>query len=261
MASQIAVLRGERDLSQEGLAERVRRAGLSWSRNTVAQVETVRRQLSAVELLVVSAVLMVPPSVLLVGQETEEVLVGDARWRTDYLRAVVADGGGWVPIPATFTSPARDSHERWVAEEWEAERAGREKWAERWGLQYASVGLMQDLSGTISKVEQEAARRLRLRAGRRDIEPADIVAAVAHRWGRSLLAERDRRVTERVAPGTSARTIQAVRGRITHQLDSELVEELDKTPLAAKPGTGKGFVGQVNDPKWAVEYLEGREKQ
>jgi transcriptional regulator with XRE-family HTH domain len=261
LAGQIASLRSERGLSQEGLAERVRRAGLPWVRGTVAQAETGRRQLSAVELVVVAAVLMVPPSVLLTGQEADEVVVGDATWRTDYLRAVVADGGGWVPNQATFTSPTRDAHDRWLAEAAETEDARQKEWTERWGLQNASAGLVSDLVRSVGKVETEAARRLRLRAGRRDIGPADVAAAAAHRWGRSLLAERDRRVAERATSGPTARTLQAVRGRVTHELDRELLHEIDKTPLEAKRGTGKGYVGRVSDPKWAVRFIKGREQQ
>lgn len=85
------------------------------------------------------------------------------------------------------------------------------------------------------------------------------MAAAAHRWGRPLLAERDRRVAERVAEDAESRALQAVRGRVTHQLDRELLDEMGKTPLAAEPATGKGFIDRtVNDPKWVVKYLTRR---
>ncbi|MGB7053098.1 MAG: hypothetical protein WBG41_16155 [Acidimicrobiales bacterium] len=95
----------------------------------------------------------------LAGQEAE-VLEGDTTWPTGYLRAVVADGGGWVLTRETLTSPARDAFERTVAEAVEKHLAARKPWLDRWGLQYASVGTVEALSEMVGRVEQEAARRL-----------------------------------------------------------------------------------------------------
>ena len=74
-------------------------------------VETGRRQLLAVDLVVLASAFacLRPPSW---WAREDAVGVGEGEWSAQYVRAVVADGGGRVPVPATYTSPALRGRQR-----------------------------------------------------------------------------------------------------------------------------------------------------
>jgi transcriptional regulator with XRE-family HTH domain len=71
-------------------------------------------------------------------------------------------------------------------------------------------------------LEQKVARRFRM-------DPLVVALVALKAWGRSLSEERDRRVAEQVAAGTSARAIQALRGHVTRALRKELDPQLATT--------------------------------
>jgi hypothetical protein len=54
------------------------------------------------------------------------------------------------------------------------------------------------------------------------VTPALLALAARKRWGRSLTAERDRRLADRGHTGAEPRTLQALRGHITRELLEEL---------------------------------------
>ena len=262
LAAQVAALRAEQGLSQSDLAELVRLRGLAWTRATVAAVETGRRQLLAVDLVVLASAFCVSPATLLVGAE-DAVGVGEGEWSAQYVRAVVADGGGRVPVPATYTSPALRGRQRALEGAIEGDRAHRARLSKRWGLQGATDGTWTALRAEPGSVEQETARRLRRARPRPDVDALDVVLAAAHGWGRSLLAERELRLAREAPPGASAGTLQALRGRISRGLDKELLDEISGTPLpAAEPKGGEGFWGEhPEEPPWLVKYLKNKSRR
>jgi transcriptional regulator with XRE-family HTH domain len=74
IAMRVKELRKARGLSAEGLAEYMRKAGVPWRREVVANLEVGRRaSVSVTELLALSVVLSVPPLSLLMSPDAEEM--------------------------------------------------------------------------------------------------------------------------------------------------------------------------------------------
>jgi transcriptional regulator with XRE-family HTH domain len=69
IARNVAELRAEKDATQHDLAERMRVAGFGWQSNRVAQIETLRRPVSLLEVVGLSRVFGVTVSRLLAGDD------------------------------------------------------------------------------------------------------------------------------------------------------------------------------------------------
>jgi transcriptional regulator with XRE-family HTH domain len=215
----VRALRTEAGRSQDELAEAARRAGLQWTRASVASLETGRRGLSAEELLLLPLALAVldgrghTVSELLEGASTVTPGATRAPVRTDFLRDLVT--GAADPVGGSEHMVAPDL----------SDDDGR------------AVSHM-----VARETERHAARAL-------NVEPERVVRAAYRRWGRGLTEERWLRVGARIlglAPDSSEglieeltllrsgepeippRTRQALRGHVTRELIEELRQTIDE---------------------------------
>jgi transcriptional regulator with XRE-family HTH domain len=221
---------------QEDVAAAARGWGLSWSRATVAAIETGRRQLSVGELLLLPAALN---KLMLTGTAAPAsggLLVADLlpergdQWvaltrrtsvRVRGLRALL--GAAAEPVSEQdFDTPHRrdtgiaqaalqGSLQRWM-------RHSETTWRRIMGRPLTPPDLptlnlaLEDADGA---VEQQAARRSRVSA---------LAVALAARklWNCSLTQQRDDRLAAELGGDVSARRLQALRGHHTRALLVEL---------------------------------------
>ena len=219
---------------QEDLAGVARGYGLSWSRATVAAIETGRRQLSVGELFLLPAVLnrLTGAEVLASGN----LLVADLlpergdQWvaltprtsvRVRSLRALL--GAAAEPMSEQdFDIP----HRRQTRMAQAALQQSIRRWTKHTGTTWRRImgrpltgpdltTLNQALEDAHGAVEQQAARGLRV--------PALAIALAARKlWNCSLTEQRDRHLAEELRGQPSARRLQALRGHHTRALISEL---------------------------------------
>jgi transcriptional regulator with XRE-family HTH domain len=223
---------------QEELAAAARHYGLSWSRATLAALETGRRQLSVGELFLLPAVL----NRLALGRTGKEapasggLLVADLlpergdQWvaltpRTSVRVRVLRTLLGTAAEPMTeqdFDTP----HRRQTTMAQASLQQSIRDWSEQTETTWRRImgrplsgsdlpTLNQALEDADGVVEQQAARRLRV--------PARAIALAARkRWNSSLTEQRDRRLAEALRGDPSARRLQALRGHHTRALLFEL---------------------------------------
>lgn len=100
IARNVAQLRADRGRTQPELAGMMRANGFTWSTNRVAQIETLHRPVSLLEVVGLSAVFLVPVSRLLAGDDDIERPSGDT-WPLSVVRDALAgpvNGVGPVEI-------------------------------------------------------------------------------------------------------------------------------------------------------------------
>lgn len=212
--------------------------GLSWTQSTVAMVETSRRQVSAVELLALSAILAVSITTL-VDSDGADVSVGESTWPAAFVSAVAAgqvadlDDRLVSELPALppDTQAAIDGAVA-VAAHLPAAKDLFGDFASRWGLDELSMNQFRRIVLADDRAVVDAAFRLRRRARsarvplRSPIAPSEVAGAAWQLWGRSYAAEHKRRTRRRVGPDVSERTRQAVLGHVTREMDRELYDRL-----------------------------------
>lgn len=213
LAQQVKLLREQYGRSQDDVARGARHHGLRWTRATVAALELGRRRLSALETLLLPAVLnyglginssldaarlipekaviQLPDGTLSSGEQVRKMISGEAR-----------------------TSPSRvpGTPEFRQVEAIRRRRKTREQ----------GVLTEREASGD---AEQKAATKLKR-------TPFEVAVAARSLWGRSLTAERDDRVAKQ-APYSTLRARHALRGHVTRALLLQL-----KDHMAATSGNG-----------------------
>jgi len=223
VGGRVRSIRQEAGVTADRVAEAARYFGLGWQRSTVASLETGRRDLAASEFLLLPVILgrcgltvtladlLDEPAALSRGvvarpEGFRELLTGEA--------PTVAGRGRGFDVPAVqddiaaFPQVATDLLRRF-----KAMMPGRVSLAE---VERAARDASLD-------AEQKAARKLGYHA--------EQVAHAAHRlWGQGLTAEREAQVSAMVTPDADARSVQAVRGRVTRVLVNELVPTLAAYP-------------------------------
>jgi transcriptional regulator with XRE-family HTH domain len=202
LAEQVKELRERHGRRQDDLARGARRCGLRWTRATVAALEAGRRRLSALETLLLPAVLTyglgINPALdaAAIIPERAAVRLPDGtlvEGRT--LRGIIRGEVSTTPWAVPGTPEFRQV---------EAVRTRREA--------RTRIFAQREAAGD---AEQKAAAKL----GR---PPLQIAVAARKLWGRSLTDERDRRVAEQAPGEVSSRALQALRGHITRALLLEL---------------------------------------
>jgi transcriptional regulator with XRE-family HTH domain len=242
LGQRLRALREDGGKRQEDLAAAARGYGLSWSRATVAAIETGRRRLSVDELLLLPATLT--RLIAAEGAASGGLLVADLlpergdQWvaitprtsvRVRGLRALL--GAAAEPMSEQdFDIPHRrqtrmaqaalkESIERWTTHT-------NTTWRRIMGRPLTSSDLTmvnQALEDADGAVEQQAARGLRV--------SAFAVALAARRlWNRSLTEQRDDRLAQHRRGAPSARRLQALRGHHTRALLVELRPLLRAVP-------------------------------
>jgi transcriptional regulator with XRE-family HTH domain len=248
----VAALRSKANLTQQGLADEMLLRGITWTRETVAQVETTNRRLGFTEAIAVAACLDVPIA-RLTATGAATVAVGESEWSVAYLGAALAGTAGDVFPPESYSSlPARavraepeptvptravpPSALGAVDEEGERRRGQSERRLvdpddpERVGRRTGdAVVETQAPKKTAERIE----RRMRLR-----VTASDVDATAQHLWSRSLESERERRVTDRHA--LTGGSLKTIRGHVSRDLDREIAHEMERQPETVPPGGDEG---------------------
>jgi len=202
------------ELRQEELAAMARSEwGLTWTRATVAAIETGKRELSPVEFLLLKPMLSVRYEDLFPDKQPI-LITPEAIVRSDFLKALF--------------SPEFD-HERILVEpEFKRSRA----WIDE------GLGILSSLQLKMSKfpkdaffwrkLKQHAAGDAEQKAARKlGVEPVVIAVAAYNLWDRSLSDERDHRAKELTITSSAGR-LQNIRGHVTRELLRELERVLKR---------------------------------
>ena len=201
------VREGNGDTAAE-VAAASKRLGLGWDRSTVARIELGQRQVTASELLVMTALYGVSVADLL---PTEDVRLTETVTATAAgLRDLLLRGG-----------LGRGLHVEGLYEDVVAglERLKRAFPAIRIRLPGASDWeIMVGAAGVSEEATVKAAKRLRA-------TPEEAAVASSQLWGRSLTGERDARV-DAMGPAANAKARQARRGHVTRALLTELASQV-----------------------------------
>jgi transcriptional regulator with XRE-family HTH domain len=257
----VAALRSKANLTQQGLADEMLLRGITWTRETVAQVETTNRRLGFTEAIAVAASLDVPVA-RLTATGAATVTVGESEWSAAYLGAAIAGTAGDVfppesyaspvtrpvqpaeptsspvtplptsspgsltaPIavtpPTAVTGPDQDERRRGPGERRSADVVEPERVGRR-STDQAPVA--QAPVRTAERIE----RRMRLR-----VTASDVDATAQHLWSRSLDSERERRVTDRHA--LTGGSLKTIRGHVSRDLDREIAHEMEHRPGPGEP--------------------------
>jgi transcriptional regulator with XRE-family HTH domain len=205
LAAAIRRTREQTGRRQEDVAAEARAYGLAWTPATVAAIETGRRHVTAVELLLLPFVLTEAGEAV----ELKELLAGmgrvaltpDASVDGTLLAAVVSGQASDVVGHRGWDTPRRRIARRAVSA---AGALG----------QYASA-YPNLRESDLSLAQQEAAGEAERHAGYRfGCSALDVAMAARSLWGRSLSAERNARAEPDASP--------QARGRVTRQLLDEL---------------------------------------
>lgn len=223
VAHRVRAIREEGGVTADRIAEAARYFGLGWQRGTVASIETGRREVTAAELLLLPLILsrcgvkvtlldvLAQPAALSSGvvanpEGFRELLHGD--------ELTVAGRGAGFAIPAVQADlPSVPKVASELVHEIKAQLPGRVRLA--------------DIEAAATSAKLDAEQKAAVKLGRTAVQ----VAHAAHRlWGRGLTAERDERVAKKVPPDAEARSVQAIRGRVTRSLLAELEPVLETYP-------------------------------
>jgi transcriptional regulator with XRE-family HTH domain len=206
-------LREQRHMEQDALARACRRKGLRWGRSSIAMLEAGRRSCSISELLIVASVLDAPLRLILSGKCLPD--------RPDTVMLTTTTAANLAAISEALVGRAGHLGKGTAA------KIGRE------------IGpAMSAWSVESGDADQKAARRLGVSTER-------LMSVAESLWGRSLTAERERRVEasgpleetityfEEAASRTEGsndpqRTLRALRGRTTRELLKELRSALNR---------------------------------
>ncbi len=262
----VAALRSKANLTQQALADEMLLRGIAWTRETVAQVETTNRRLGFTEAIVVAACLDVPVA-RLTATGAPSVAVGESEWSAAYLGAAIAGTTGDIFPPESYASPAsessgspasspgpmatelvgspaRTSPPGEVPDRRRADRrVGDPEEREPRGRRSTDVP-----AATPQKTAERIERRLRLR-----VTAGDVDATAQRLWSRSLEAERERRVTDRVA--LTGGSLKTIRGHVSRDLDREIAHEMEQDPGRARPAVPPSSEMGPDEVTWEATRL------
>ncbi len=257
----VAALRSKANLTQQALADEMLLRGIAWTRETVAQVETTNRRLGFTEAIVVAACLDVPVA-RLTATGAATVAVGESEWTAAYLGAAIAGTTGDIFPPESYASPAASRVEPPVAPaaapgptateligsparsappgEVPDRRRGERRAGDPDDREARGRRATDAPAATPQKTAERIERRLRLR-----VTAGDVDATAQRLWSRSLEAERERRVTDRVA--LTGGSLKTIRGHVSRDLDREIAHEMERDPeraRARRPAVGRAEPGR-----------------
>jgi transcriptional regulator with XRE-family HTH domain len=223
LGERIRTLRTERGLTQEQLAEEVRRLwGLPWSRPTLTAIESGSREVAALEFLALSDVFLISPQELLEGPEGDRMADRTANRMATWLEVGPGSSVNLVTVlraleprtrrqvldgrdtPATRSTAEQISSLPELRRQLEARR-----------IKPTPEALAQVAQGERGEAEKKAAVVLGL-------DPRRVAVLSLKLWGRSLTAEREARFAKQEPKTTSATSLRTLRGHITRDLIAEL---------------------------------------
>ncbi len=256
----VAALRSKANLTQQALADEMLLRGIAWTRETVAQVETTNRRLGFTEAIVVAACLDVPVA-RLTATGAPTVAVGESEWTAAYLGAAIAGTTGdtfppesyattavratpppptaapmapaaaGAPAPAqapTATEPMEAPTRSAPPSEVPDRRRGERRVTDPDERQQRGRRGTDSPPATPQRTAERIERRLRLR-----VTAGDVDATAQRLWSRSLEAERERRVTDRVA--LTGGSLKTIRGHVSRDLDREIAYEMEQGSEQIQP--------------------------
>lgn len=223
LGEQIKRLRTERDLTQEQLAEEVRRLwGLPWSRPTLTAIESGNRELSAKELFALTDVLLVSPQELLEGLQGERMgnrmgyrmgtwLQVGPRSSVNLAAVLRAmEPGRRHQVLDGRSTPATDASAEQIAAMPELRRQ----------LKAARINPTPEVLTEAAQAERgEAEKKAAALLG---LDPRRVAVLSLRLWGHSLTAEREARFALRESSAAGATGLRTLRGHITRELIAEL---------------------------------------
>src|SRR6266851_1951542 len=233
LGQRLRALREGASKRQDDLARTARGCGVSWSRATVAAIETGRRQLSVGELFLLPAVLnrltgaeVLASGNLLVADLLPErgdqwvTLTPRASVRVRSLRALL--GAAAEPMSEQdFDIP----HRRQTRMAQAALKESIERWTTHTNTTWRRIMghplTASDLT-TLNQALEDAAGAVEQQAARGRVPALAIALAARKMWNCSLTEQRDRRLAEELRGDPSARRLQALRGHHTRALLVEL---------------------------------------
>lgn len=184
-------LRDERRWTQEETARQVRRAGVDWTRDNIAQIETGRRRSIDLETLV--------PLADCFGIALADLFEGDG--------AVELDEGVSIDLDALRQA-----------------LNGATVGSEDVPLALTGDAVDRALDGAVRVTPVE----LDVRTARRfELDVDQVTEAARGLWGRTMTEEREARVDERTEGELPARSLQAVRGHVSRELLDEIRPHLE----------------------------------
>jgi transcriptional regulator with XRE-family HTH domain len=255
----VAALRSKANLTQQGLADEMLLRGITWTRETVAQVETTNRRLGFTEAIVVAACLDVPVA-RLTATGAATVAVGESEWSAAYLGAAIAGTTGDIFPPESYASPAARAVEapdrggevaRPVAPEEVPDRRrgpGERRVADGGETDPTGRRSTDVAAPTQQRTAERIERRLRLR-----VTASDVDATAQQLWSRSLDAERERRVTDRHA--LTGGSLKTIRGHVSRDLDREIAHEMERSPQRVDPADAPVGEMTAEEATWEATRL------
>ena len=223
LGERIRTLRTERGLTQEQLAEEVRRLwGLPWSRPTLTAIESGSREVTALEFLALSDVFLISPQELLEGREGDRMGNKMANRMATWLEVgpgssvnLVAVLRALEPGPKRQVLDGRDTPATRSTAEQIAGLPELRRQLEAEGVDATPQSLTQAAQGERGEAEKKAAVVL-------GIDPRGVAVLSLRLWGRSLTAEREARFAQHEPETTRAGSLRTLRGHITRDLIAEL---------------------------------------
>ena len=191
-------LREEAGRSQNELANSARRAGIDWTRASVASLESGRRGLSADEFVLLPVAL--------------KILTGRDQWA---LADLLPDEWIRFPVGVGVRVHARSLRRLLAGETVEA-------WA-------GGAGTAREMRRIADQLDQQS-EAVRHVAQRLNVGPGTVSRLADELWGRTLDDEREHRVTQRLgdrARASGRAHLQAIRGHATRDLIEELKQAIN----------------------------------
>lgn len=205
-------------MTADDVARRCRDSGLAWSRSVIAGLEAGTKTIDVGELVLLSVAMRVGTDKLLAGDELVS-LSPSGSMDLDAVRRFLRGGRALESLTAGRIPGLRGTDTASDVDLVAGIEGAQKKWAGHLDITFDEATEIE-LSAQ-GEAEQKAARRL-------GIETLDLAIASWKRWGRSLTDERDARVAASAPVGTPARSLQALRGRVTRTLLDELAPSLKK---------------------------------
>ena len=244
----VRTLREARCLRQEDIARAARRLGFRWTRTAVANLEAGRRRLSAAEFLILADMVNFAASLTLPEGRRGDVveladlipgegwisLTDESRVQARALRMFLQGQLHQVKTTDLDVPMLRKLHTQSQRALTALHRALTEGQAVRQATweEATDKDVAKAMHDMIGEAEHKAARRLGV--------PTFAVALEARRrWGRSLSAERDRRVAAEAAEDTELRALQALRGHVSRTLLAELQGLPERLRAAGVPSASR----------------------
>lgn len=194
---------------QDELAVQLRQLGCEWTQATVAAVETGRRRVRISEL---------PPLCSALDCSISELLAGDGQ--------VELPSGQLASLPTMRGVVTGETKFRSAAR---APRYRRHDAAHERLERHARLAPTIDARSMATQIRPAAGGEAERNAARKlGTDPLTVTVAAFGLWGRSLTAERDAQVTDQASADASARSLQAIRGRVTRRLVEQLQERIEE---------------------------------